>query len=438
MQVILDYIRGILINSFELLMDMSPYLVLGFLFAGILREFISPDQVARHLGKSSFGSVLKAALFGIPLPLCSCGVIPPTMALRKAGASRGAVLSFLIATPTSGVDSIAATYSLLGWPFAIYRVFASFVAAIFSGITANALDRSRDDERREEDQDSTMQSKTDIVSRSKRVLHYAFIELLSDIGKWLVIGILIGGLITFILPDDFFGGTLQPGLLTIAIMVLISVPIYVCATGSIPIAAALMMKGLNPGAAFVFLLAGPATNSVTITVISKFLGKRTTIIYLVTLILSSIGLGLLLDVLWAHSGFGFSMQHHHQHQLLPVWLEWTSAILLLTLLIFTAVRHYLEKTKTNKALSESETHSTLIVPNMTCHNCVTHVQKAVEGVAGVENVRVDLKTKRVDVHYTDAASLAQISTAIVAAGYEVESSQAKKNAKAGMPNAPMN
>ncbi|MBN1559709.1 permease [candidate division KSB1 bacterium] len=422
MQVIIKYIGGILTNSFELLMDMSPYLVLGFFFAGILREFVSPDQIARHLGKSTFGSVLKAALFGIPLPLCSCGVIPPTMALRKAGASRGAVLSFLIATPTSGVDSIAATYSLLGLPFAIYRVGASFLAAIFSGITANALEKSREDEHLGENHASATQAKTDILSRSKRVLHYAFIELLSEIGKWLVIGILIGGVITFILPDDFFGGTLQPGLLTIAIMVLISVPIYVCATGSIPIAAALMMKGLNPGAAFVFLLAGPATNSVTITVISKFLGKRTTVIYLVTLILSSIGLGLLLDLLSTHSGLGFSMQHHHQHQLLPVWLEWSSAILLLILLIYTALTRRLQKTKARKNLPlvESERRSTLIVPNMTCHNCVTHVQQAVEGITGVENVSVDLKTKRVDVQYTDAASLAQISAAIVAAGYEVE------------------
>jgi len=139
--MIIEIIQGILISSFKLLAAMAPFLLFGFLFAGILNEFISADKIARHLGKRSFASVIKAALFGIPLPLCSCGVIPPTMALRKSGASRGAVLSFLIATPTSGVDSIFATYSLLGPFFAAYRVAASFVAGIFSGVMANFIDK---------------------------------------------------------------------------------------------------------------------------------------------------------------------------------------------------------------------------------------------------------------------------------------------------------
>ncbi len=422
MTVTLDIVWGVLRNSFDLLMDMAPYLVLGFFVAGILHEFVSAEQIARHLGKSSFGSVFKAALFGIPLPLCSCGVIPPTMALRKAGASRGSVLSFLIATPTSGVDSIAATYSLLGLPFAIYRVAASFVAAIFSGVTANLLDNTPGESQVDETAHNESRGATDFTSRAKRVLHYAFIELIGEIGKWLVIGILIGGIITYILPENFFGDTLSPGLLTILVMVLISVPIYVCATGSIPIAAALMMKGLNPGAAFVFLLAGPATNSVTITVISKFLGKKSTAIYLVTLILSSIGLGLLLDAVWTQFGFGLSMQHVHEHQLLPTWLEWSSAILIMLLLVVPWIARKVNQTKAQKNFQQKETdmQATLVVPGMTCNNCVTHVQKAVKGVDGVEDVIVDLKTKKVNVQYSDAASLVQISAAIQDAGYDVE------------------
>jgi copper ion binding protein len=422
MNVLFDIVWGVLTNSFDLLMDMGPYLLLGFFVAGILHEFVSAEQIARHLGKSSLGSVLKAALFGIPLPLCSCGVIPPTMALRKAGASRGSVLSFLIATPTSGVDSIAATYSLLGLPFAIYRVAASFVAAIFSGVSANLLDKTPDDTPVDETAHTESRGATDVVSRSKRVLHYAFIELIGEIGKWLVIGILIGGIITYILPENFFGDTLSPGLLTILVMVLISVPIYVCATGSIPIAAALMMKGLNPGAAFVFLLAGPATNSVTITVISKFLGKKSTAIYLVTLILSSIGLGLLLDVVWTRFGFGMSMQHIHEHQLLPTWLEWASAILIILLLTVPWIVHKVNQTKARKNFQQKETdmQSTLTVPGMTCNNCVAHVQKAVEGVDGVERVFIDLNTKKVNVQYSDGTSLTTISTAIQDAGYDVQ------------------
>lgn len=422
MNVVFDILWGILKNSLELLADMGPYLLLGFFVAGILHEFVSAEKIARHLGKSSFGSVLKSTIFGIPLPLCSCGVIPPTMALRKAGASRGSVLSFLIATPTSGVDSIAATYSLLGLPFTIYRVLASFFAAIFSGTAANLLDKSPDDTQAAGSPKVEEHKATDVVSRSKRVLHYAFVELISEIGKWLVIGILIGGIITYVLPENFFGETLAPGLLTIAIMVLVSVPIYVCATGSIPIAAALLMKGLNPGAAFVFLLAGPATNSVTITVISRFLGKRSTIIYLSTLIISAIGLGLLLDAVWTRFGFGMAMQHQHEHQLLPLWLEWGAAAILVILLIVPSILNYVKITREKQELEnvDSDMKSELSVPGMTCNNCVAHVQKAVEGVDGVEKVIVDLKSKKVDVQYKETATLAQISQAISDAGYEVQ------------------
>ena len=422
MQLIINIVWGILISSFELLKDMAPYLLFGFFVAGILHEFISAELIARHLGKSSLGSVLKAAIFGVPLPLCSCGVIPPTMALRKAGASRGSVLSFLIATPTSGVDSIAATYSLLGPLFAAYRVAASFVAAIFSGVTANILDKTPDDP--EEETDATDHRRSGgLWEMTKDVFHYAFIELLSEIGKWLIIGILIGGVITYLLPDDFFGGALQPGLLTILLMAAVSVPIYVCATGSIPIAAALMIKGLNPGAAFVFLLAGPATNSVAITVISKFLGKKSTIIYLTTLILSSIGLGLLLDAVWTRLGFGLSMSQHHQHQLLPTWLEWGAAFLLSALLTLPAISRIFSQKKqdTLNVTPESGMQSTLLVPGMTCHNCVAHVKNAVRGVDGVEEVVVDLKTKKVDVSYKDVA-LSDIVQAIVSSGYEVKNS----------------
>ena len=388
-----------------------------------MHEFVSAELIAKHLGKSSFGSVLKAAVFGVPLPLCSCGVIPPTMALRKAGASRGSVLSFLIATPTSGVDSIAATYSLLGPLFAAYRVAAGFAAAIFSGVTANFFDRTPDDAETESEA-AVRPERRNFWQMTRAIFHYAFFDLLSEIGRWLIIGILIGGAITFLLPDSFFGGALQPGLLTILLMVLVSVPIYVCATGSIPIAAALMIKGLNPGAAFVFLLAGPATNTVTITVISKFLGKKTTIIYLTTLTLSSIGLGLLLDALWLRLGFAQSMLHQHQHQLLPVWLQWSSAVLLLAFLAFPKIKNLFSSNKAIKMdeSMESAIQSTLLVPGMTCNNCVNHVKNAAQSVAGVDNVSIDLKTKKVALLYQDNVNLDDIVQAIKKSGYEVANS----------------
>ncbi len=265
-----------------------------------------------------------------------------------------------------------------------------------------------------------------IINMAWGILVSSF-ELLKDMAPYLlfgffVAGILIGGVITWLLPDDFFGGALEPGLWAILLMVLISVPIYVRATGSIPIAAALMLKGLNPGAAFVFLLAGPATNSVTITVISRFLGKKSTTIYLTTLILSSIGLGLLLDAVWTRFGFGPSMSQHHQHQLLPTWLEWGAAFLLLALLIFPAILRMFSQKKqdTLNVTLESNMQSTLLVPGMTCHNCVNHVKSAVQGVDGVESVVVDLKTKKVDISYKDDIALGDIVQAIVNSGYEVK------------------
>ena len=214
----------------------------------------------------------------------------------------------------------------------------------------------------------------------------------------------------------------QQLVVTIVLMVIISIPIYVCATGSIPIAAALMIKGLNPGAAFVFLLAGPATNSVTITVISKFLGKKSTIIYLSTLVLSSIGLGLLLDAMWGRFGFGESILPQHQHEILPGWLEWTSSVFLLFLLALPIILKLFSSIKKDKSNPKPETdmQSTLIVPGMTCNNCVNHVKNAVERVSGVDDVNIDLKTKKVSISYQENVDLVQLVQAIENSGYDVQ------------------
>jgi len=421
--MILNIFIGILKSSFDLLKEMAPYLLFGFLSAGILREFISAEKIAKHLGKSSLGSVVKAALFGIPLPLCSCGVIPPTMALRNAGASRGSVLSFLIATPTTGVDSIFATYSLLGPVFAVYRVIASFLAGIFSGFSANLLDTKASLPPKQEKQitQANVKIKLGFVNRIKKIFDYAFVELMNDIGKWLIIGILIGGIITYLIPPDFFQTSFTSKWQAILLILIVSVPLYVCATGTIPIAAALMLKGLNPGAAFVLLLAGPATNAVTITVISKYLGKKTTVIYLVTLILSSLGLGLLLDYIWTHLNLDYSFHHHMEHQMLPVWLEIGSAVILTLLLIFVLTKnHIVSLTKQEEIIvQDSDKQTDLIVPGMTCNNCVTHVKNALVKLSGVENVNIDLKNKNVKIIHTNIVNKDKMVLAVEDSGYQV-------------------
>jgi len=421
--VIIDFVFGVLKSSYILLMEMAPYLLFGFLSAGILREFISTEQIARHLGKNSFGSVVKAALFGIPLPLCSCGVIPPTMTLRNAGASRGSVLSFLIATPTTGMDSIFATYSLLGPVFAVYRVVASFFAGIFSGIAVNLFDRgSADAVPLPQPQAAVSGTKPGLLTRIYKILHYAFVELLSDIGKWLLIGIVIGGLITWLIPPDFFQSTFTSRWQAILLILLVSIPLYVCATGSIPIAAALMMKGLNPGAAFVLLLAGPATNAVTITVISRYLGKKTTLIYLSTLIISSMGFGFLLDFIWNRFDLAFSFHHHHHHQMLPGWVNTTAALFLTVMLTFVLVKRFIsERQKRIEAsnMQVNDKSTDLLVPGMTCNNCVTHVKNALVKLAGVESVTIDLSSKLVRVQHTGSIGKQELALAVENSGYKV-------------------
>ena len=203
-------------------------------------------------------------------------------------------------------------------------------------------------------------------------------------------------------------------------MILISVPIYVCATGSIPIAAALLMKGLNPGAAFVFLLAGPATNAVTITVITKYLGKRTAVIYISTLIASSIAFGLLLDAFWSSWNLSATM-HHHGHQILPHWLEISSAVLMIILLTYVFVKNssLFNKPELIKS-SERNMLTNFTVSGMTCNNFVMHVEKALKKVDGVENVVIDLGSKKLNIEHTYKATMEQLKTAVINAGYSVD------------------
>ncbi|MBD3286239.1 SO_0444 family Cu/Zn efflux transporter [candidate division WOR-3 bacterium] len=294
---------GIVVESWNLFAQMAPYLIIGFIFAGILHVFVSVKRISRHLGKSNFISVLKATLFGIPLPLCSCSVIPTVSTLHSSGASKGATLAFLISTPTSGVDSILATYSLLGPVFTIYRIFASFVAGVFSGVSANIFDRKKSaDENVKKIACPVCGEHTDdhhhsFGARVRAMIAYSFGELVRDIGKWVLIGTLIGGAIAYFVPAGLITTYLSSPILQMLLMLVLSIPLYICATGSLPIAAALIMKGISPGAAMVLLIAGPATNAVTLTVVSKTLGRRSLIIYLSSIIITALGMGFLFDLL---------------------------------------------------------------------------------------------------------------------------------------------
>lgn len=309
----MEYLTLFIEALFDLSNAMAPYILFGLIFAGILHELVPESLVTKHLGKESISSVIKATLFGIPLPVCSCGVIPLATSIKKSGASKGATLSFLISTPITGVDSILATYGMFGWAFTLYRVFTSMLIAMAAGIVTNFFDQTpaaksaavpsfsvqpKIDERCCSSGACCASSPSEKFSIIK-ALRYAFVTLLGDIATPLFWGLLIGALITVAIPKDLSDILVEYAWLSYVISLLIAVPMYVCATASLPIAAALMLSGVSAGAAFVFLSAGPATNTVTIGVVKKMLGTRSLYIYLSSIIVGSLLFGFGLDYIFA-------------------------------------------------------------------------------------------------------------------------------------------
>jgi len=285
---------------------MSPYLLFGFLFSGLLKAYIPNEKYIGYIAKPNFRSILLATFAGIPLPLCSCGVIPTAISLHKEGASKGATISFLTSTPQENVQSIMVTYSLLGLPFAIINPIAAIFSGLTGGLIGNKFDKSKPIEETSDKCNGKCGNNKKQI-RLLQALHYGFVELLQDIGKWLVIGIFIAGLLFVFLPEDLFSTYLNNPLLNMLIVLIIALPTYNCAMGTIPVAAALMMKGLSLGAAFVFLMAGPATSIATMTVIGKALGKRSLLIYLINIIVNAIMFGIIIDFVLPASWFDMSI-----------------------------------------------------------------------------------------------------------------------------------
>lgn len=317
---------------------MSPYILFGLLFAGILHELVPETLVTKHLGKESIGSVIKSTIFGIPLPVCSCGVIPLAASIKKSGASKGATLSFLISTPITGVDSILATYGMFGWIFTIYRVITSMIIAMVAGVLANFLDKEVIEEVAVEKSCCSSGSSCCAEKEKKRsfsmanAMKYAFGTLLGDIAKPLFWGLVIGALITIAIPKDLSDILVEYAWFSYLIAIAIAVPMYVCATASLPIAAALILSGVSPGAAFVFLTAGPATNTVTIGVVKKMLGTTSLYIYLGTIILGSLVFGLGLDYIFDTNSIDVKSLIHIDEEV--GFLEIASSTILWGLILF--------------------------------------------------------------------------------------------------------
>lgn len=343
MSLILD----ILLESWQLFREASIYVLFGILVAGLLRIFLSPSTVAQQLGRGRFSSVFKASLLGIPIPLCSCGVLPAAASLRKQGANNGATTAFLISTPESGVDSVALSYALLDPLMTIARPVAAFASATAAGLSVNFLGQEDDARRAIPDLRCPVDGCCDgqnclpAVHRShhtfsekiKAGLSYAFNDLWNDIALWLLVGIFLAGVITALVPEDVMTRYLGGGLSAMLFMLAAGIPLYICATASTPIAAAMILKGISPGAALVFLLAGPATNITSLTVLYGILGKRATAIYLSAIALSAVVFGLALDQVYSIFGMSAKANAGQAADVIPHWAQVGGAVILLGLFI---------------------------------------------------------------------------------------------------------
>ncbi|MBN2526059.1 MAG: permease [Deltaproteobacteria bacterium] len=405
-----EILISVFVESFTLFAMMAPYLLLGVVAAGAMHVLLPVDFVSKRLGQKSVGVVFKAGALGVPIPLCSCGVVPVAASLRNNGASKGATVSFLVTTPTSGVDSMFATWSLLGWPLMVLRVSASFILGIVAGVLTNFADHDAaapvpvKQER----------ARTDKVSPVTSAIRYAFTELYEGISRPLLVGTLLGGIITALMPADLLSQTVGTGALSYLVMLVVGIPLYVCASGSIPLAAALLAKGISPGAALIFLIAGPATNAATVTIISNMLGKKTLLIYLAVLTLGTLGMGVATD--WVFTAAQFSspvIEHAHEHgEVAFDWYEIVSATGLLALSFYYLLQPIVRKLKTRKGTNMIE----LTVNDMTCGHCAKNVENAVCQLDGVKSVTANPDNKKVLID-ADETQLSALKEAITKAGY---------------------
>jgi uncharacterized membrane protein YraQ (UPF0718 family) len=295
-----DWITRVIIETWNVFLEAAPYVMIGLVAAAFVYTLLPKERVQTTLGKPGFGSILKSALMGIPLPLCSCGVLPTALSLSDRGASRGATVSFLVSTPETGLDSIAVTYALINPAMAILRPISAFISAVAAGLGVDRFGgRARRTESVPPDTCPSCGGKHpetthSWLSRLRTATHYVFTDFFPDIANWLVLGLVLSGVVAAFVPEGFLASI--PGPTQMLMAVIAGVPIYICASASTPIAAVLMAKGVSPGAALVFLLVGPATNLASMLVIGRRLGTRTAIVYLSTLILAALAIGYATDV----------------------------------------------------------------------------------------------------------------------------------------------
>jgi len=385
------------------MVELAPWLLLGAVAAGLLHGLVPPDLVQRKL--RGLPGVLRAVVLGVPLPLCSCGVIPAGVGLKKSGASNGASIGFLIATPQTGVDSTMVAAGFLGWPFALYKVAAALLTGLVGGTVVELVDPG-------------VEAHEDVAAghadRSLWGMVEHGIDVVRMIWGWLLIGVVVSALLTVALPTGSLSGLAGGGGVVAMLLVLFaSVPLYVCATASVPIAAALVSAGLPTGAALVFLMAGPATNVATLGAVWRAFGSKALAGYLGTIVAGSVGLGLayepLLGGLVALESHG-----HHEH---AAWWAQASALLLSALFSWFVWEEAQGWWRRRRASVGASAVQEVPVLGMTCDGCAARLERVVGSRDGVDAATASFADGVIRVH--GVISLADIHEAVEDAGFDV-------------------
>jgi len=409
---------------------MAPYLLFGFLVAGILSQIIPTSWVQKHLAGKGYSPIIKSAMIGVPLPLCSCGVIPVMASLRKQGANVPAMLSFILSTPQTGVDSILATYALLGLPMAIYRPFIALVTALLGGSVYYWTSKKEIEQETDELKKNNGINNNDISINKRNIfhlisesIHYGFITLPHEISRTLIFGILIASIITTFIPPGIITNFMNIGILQIFIAIIVGIPIYVCATASIPVALSLIYLGATPGSALAFLIAGPATNIATISVVKQFLGKKAVIIYILTMIFSALFFGITFDYLVSiYPFFDISLVAHIQHShgvfYSPIKVSSLLLFVLILVLGLLNIDPWMYMKKETKEVPHTDRYMKIRINGMTCNHCAQRITTLIKNISNVVDINVSLEDKTAIIYGNP--SFEEIKQVLNTEGYSAE------------------
>jgi uncharacterized membrane protein YraQ (UPF0718 family)/copper chaperone CopZ len=389
-------------TMWQVWLQLSPWLLLGAAVAGVLHVLLPRDFASRQF--RGLWGVGKAVTLGVPLPLCSCGVIPAGLGLKKDGASDGAAVGFLISTPQTGVDSLLVSASFLGWPFTIFKWVSALVMGLVGGLTTEAFHTDARD---------LPALQEPAAPRSVAGFFEHMLDVIRPIWKWIVFGVVASAAITvWIPPGAMAGWSALHAALAGLMALLIALPLYVCATASVPIAAALIAQGMPTGAALVFLMAGPATNVATIGAVKRAFGSRVLAVYLTTVVVGSVALAYVYDALIPFGALG-AMIYEHGYP----WWAWVSALALAGLFIYFAIDDARRAWRRRRSPAVPSA-VTLEVQGLTCNNCVRKLERALRETEGVTSATVTLEPGRAVIEGCMAPS--DLEAVVRAAGYAVK------------------